>query len=140
MGDIVKVKIRKLMPFGAFAEIKKGVDGLIHISQISEQRIAKPDEKLKIGQEVNAKIIELDKENKKIELSIKELEGTSNELVSEEDNNKKTVENEVKENSTEENKIVEDKKEIEEKTVIEDKKEVEEKRTVEETTNNEESK
>ncbi len=79
VGDILRVKIKKLMPFGAFAEIEKGIDGLIHISQISEQKITKPEDKLQIGEEVNAKVIDADLENKKIELSIKELEGTSSE-------------------------------------------------------------
>lgn len=87
VGDVVKVKIRKFMPFGAFAQIAEGVDGLIHISQISTQRIAKPDEKLKIGEDVNAKVLNIDLENKKIELSIKELEGTSNEYSSLEEKN-----------------------------------------------------
>ena len=80
VNDIVEVKITKLMPFGAFAELEPGVEGLIHISQISSQRITKPEEKLTQGQILNAKIINLDLENKKIELSIKELEGTSNDL------------------------------------------------------------
>ena len=56
---------------------EKGIEGLIHISQICERRIAKPEDVLKIGQKVNAKIISIDKENKKIELSIREIEGTS---------------------------------------------------------------
>lgn len=80
VSDVVTVKILNFAPFGAFAKIEKGVEGLIHISQICEKRIARPDEVLKIGQKVNAKIISLDTENKKIELSIRELEGTSNEL------------------------------------------------------------
>lgn len=79
VNDIVKAKIVKLMPFGAFAELEKGIEGLIHISQITERRIAKPEEELQVGNIVNVKIIELDKENKKLELSMKELEGTSNE-------------------------------------------------------------
>ncbi len=66
VGDIVRVKIRKFM----------------HISQICEERISKPEEKLQIGEEVNAKIIDINLEKKKIELSIKELEGTSNEYSS----------------------------------------------------------
>ncbi len=82
VGDIIKVKIKKIMPFGVFAEVKEGVDGLIHISQISEQKISKPEEKLQIGEIVNAKVIDLNLENKKIELSIKELEGTSSEYSS----------------------------------------------------------
>ena len=81
VNDIVTVKVANLMPFGAFVKIDKGIEGLVHISQISEKRIAKPEEVLKVGQKVNAKIINIDLENKKIELSIKELEGTSNELV-----------------------------------------------------------
>ena len=61
------------MPFGAFAEIIPGVDGLIHISQIADRRIAKPDEVLEIGQEVEAKIIDIDPEKKKVSLSIRAL-------------------------------------------------------------------
>ena len=78
----IKVKIKNLVPFGAFAEVKKGVEGLIHISQISTKRITKPDEVLSTGEIVNAKIIELDIPNRKMELSIKELEGTSSEYSS----------------------------------------------------------
>lgn len=77
VNDIVEVKIVKCMQFGAFAELEQGIEGLIHISQISEERITKPEEKLKLGQILNAKIIDIDIENKKIGLSIKELEGTS---------------------------------------------------------------
>jgi small-conductance mechanosensitive channel len=83
VGDVVTVKISNLAPFGAFAKIDKGIEGLIHISQICEKRITKPEEVLKIGQKVNAKIISIDVENKKIELSIRELEGTSDELETE---------------------------------------------------------
>ena len=79
VGDVVKVKISKIMPFGAFAELEKGIEGLIHISQICERKITKPEEELQVGQKVNAKIINIDFENKKIELSIRELEGTSQE-------------------------------------------------------------
>lgn len=80
LNDVVKVKVVKLMPFGAFVQVDKGIEGLVHISQISEKKIAKPEDVLKVGQKVNAKIIELDKENRKLELSIRELEGTSDEF------------------------------------------------------------
>lgn len=83
VNDIVKAKVVKMMPFGAFVEIEKGIEGLVHISQITEKRIAKPEEELKIGQKVNAKIIDIDTENKKMELSIRDLEGTSNEYKEE---------------------------------------------------------
>lgn len=75
VGDVVNVKIVKLMQFGAFAEILPGVDGLIHVSQItSERRIGKPDEVLSEGQEVNVKITNIDFEKQKVSLSIRALE------------------------------------------------------------------
>ena len=73
VGDIVSVKIVSMMPFGAFAEIVDGVDGLIHISQISMTKIAKPADVLEIGQTVDAKIVEVDDEKKKVNLSIRVL-------------------------------------------------------------------
>ncbi len=75
VGDVMKVKIKSIKPFGAFANVAPTIDGLIHISQISSEKIAKPEDKLKVGQEVEVKVINVDKENKKVELSIKELEG-----------------------------------------------------------------
>ncbi len=72
-GSVAKVKIVKLMPFGAFAEVVPGVDGLIHISQIADSRIGKPDEVLTVGEEVDAKIIEIDNEKQKVSLSIRAL-------------------------------------------------------------------
>jgi ribosomal protein S1/(E)-4-hydroxy-3-methyl-but-2-enyl pyrophosphate reductase len=73
VGSIVKVKIVKLMTFGAFAEIIPGVDGLIHISQIADRRIGSAAEVLRDGQEVDVKIIEIDNEKKKVSLSIRAL-------------------------------------------------------------------
>jgi 4-hydroxy-3-methylbut-2-enyl diphosphate reductase len=62
-----------MMPFGAFAEIVDGVDGLIHISQIAQQKIAKPADVLELGQTVDVKIIAIDEEKQKISLSIRAL-------------------------------------------------------------------
>ena len=73
VGDVADVKIVKLMPFGAFAEIIEGVDGLIHISQIADRRIGKPSDVLSEGQQVQAKIIDIDNEKKKVSLSIRAL-------------------------------------------------------------------
>lgn len=73
VGDIVHGKVVRLVPFGCFVQIDDAIDGLVHISQISNKRIAKPDDVLKVGQEVDAKIIEMDVENRKIGLSIKEV-------------------------------------------------------------------
>ena len=73
IGDVVDAKIVKLMTFGAFAEILPGVDGLIHISQIANKRIGKPEDVLAEGQEVQVKITDVDAENKRISLSIRAL-------------------------------------------------------------------
>ena len=73
IGDIIPVKIVKLMPFGAFAEILPGVDGLIHISQIADRRIGMPSEVLSEGQEVKVKITDIDTERHKVSLSIRAL-------------------------------------------------------------------
>ncbi len=73
IGDIASVKIVSMMPFGAFAEVIDGVDGLIHISQIALQRIARPADVLEIGQIVDARIIDIDDERQKISLSIRSI-------------------------------------------------------------------
>jgi len=73
IGDVVDAKVVKLMTFGAFAEILPGVDGLIHISQIADRRIGKPEDVLSEGQEVKVKITDVDAENKRISLSIRAL-------------------------------------------------------------------
>lgn len=75
VGDIIDAKIVSFMPFGSFAQIIPGVDGLIHISQISEQHIAKPQDVLQMGETVKVKIIEIDEEKKRISLSIREAKG-----------------------------------------------------------------
>ncbi|MDD6238226.1 MAG: bifunctional 4-hydroxy-3-methylbut-2-enyl diphosphate reductase/30S ribosomal protein S1 [Oscillospiraceae bacterium] len=73
VGDVCEVKIVKLMTFGAFAEIIPGIDGLIHISQIADRRIGKPEDVLSEGQTVDVKIIDIDTEKKRISLSIRAL-------------------------------------------------------------------
>ncbi|MDD7651727.1 MAG: bifunctional 4-hydroxy-3-methylbut-2-enyl diphosphate reductase/30S ribosomal protein S1 [Candidatus Faecousia sp.] len=83
VGDVVPAKVVKLMTFGAFAEILPGVDGLIHISQIADRRIGKPEDVLSEGQEVTVKIIDVDAENKRISLSIRALLNGENEAPAE---------------------------------------------------------
>ena len=73
VGDVASVKIVNMMPFGAFAEIIDGVDGLIHISQIAQEKIGKPADVLELGQVVDVKIIAIDEENQKVSLSIRAL-------------------------------------------------------------------
>ncbi len=74
VGDVAKVKIVSFTPFGAFAEVVPGQDGLIHISEISRERIAKPSDVLTLGSEVDVKIIAVDEEKHKVSLSIKRLD------------------------------------------------------------------
>lgn len=73
IGDTANVKVVSLMPFGAFAEIVPGVDGLIHISQIADHKIEKPDDVLKVGDTVDVKITDINQETKKVSLSIRAL-------------------------------------------------------------------
>ena len=73
-GDVVHGKVVRIVPFGAFVEVEKGIDGLVHVSQISHEFLENPTTALTIGQEVDAKIIKLDCAEKKMTLSIKALE------------------------------------------------------------------
>lgn len=82
-GDIVKGTVTNIKPYGAFIEIEGGITGLLHIEDISVARIKSPKEKLKIGQNVNIMIKSIDKENKRILLTYKELLGTWEENVKE---------------------------------------------------------
>ena len=73
VGDVIKGKVVRIVNFGAFVEVEKGVDGLIHVSQISNQWLENPVTALEVGQEVEAKILDINPEKEKITLSIKAL-------------------------------------------------------------------
>lgn len=73
VDDIVKAKVVSITPFGAFAQIIEGIDGLIHISQVANKRVTNVKDVLSIGDEVEAKITEIDSEKKRISLSIRAL-------------------------------------------------------------------
>lgn len=83
-GDVAEVKVVNIMPFGAFAEIIPGADGLIHISQIADRKIGNPGEVLEVGQKVEAKIIGIDDEKQQVSLSIRALLETEGEEFAEE--------------------------------------------------------
>ncbi len=72
VGNVVSGKVVRMVPFGAFVELEEGIDGLVHISQIAYEHVEKPEDVLTVGQEISAKVTELDLDNKKISLSIKE--------------------------------------------------------------------
>lgn len=81
VNSIVDGKIVRMLPFGAFVELEEGIDGLIHISQISDKHIAKPEDVLSIGDTIKVKILDIDIESKKISLSKKEADGKIDESV-----------------------------------------------------------
>ncbi len=74
VGDIVNGTVVNLLDFGAFVKLETGVDGLLHVSQIAREHVEKPGDKLELGEEVEVLITDIDEENKKISLSIKEIE------------------------------------------------------------------
>ena len=73
VGDVVKGKVVRLVNFGAFVEVEKGVDGLVHVSQISNEWLENPVKALEVGQEIEAKILDINVEKEKMTLSIKAL-------------------------------------------------------------------
>ncbi len=73
IGTIVTGKVARMTDFGAFVELTRGVDALLHVSQISKEHVEKPSDVLKVGQEIEAKIVDFNEEDKKISLSIKAL-------------------------------------------------------------------
>lgn len=72
VGDIVDGKVVRLVDFGAFVMLEEGIEGLVHISQISDKHIAKPSDELKVNENVKVKILDVNKEDRKISLSIRE--------------------------------------------------------------------
>ena len=71
VGNIVKGKVARMTDFGAFVELEPGIDALLHVSQIAKEHVEKPSDVLKVGQEVEAKIVDFNEADKKISLSIK---------------------------------------------------------------------
>ncbi len=74
VNDVIEGTVKRLVNFGAFVEVLPGVEGLVHISQISREHIGTPGEVLEVGQKVNVKVLEVNASEKRISLSIKELE------------------------------------------------------------------
>lgn len=72
VGSRIKGKVTKITAFGAFIELENGIEGLVHVTELSDQAFAKVEDVVKVGDEVTAKVIKLDPEHKKIALSIKD--------------------------------------------------------------------
>ena len=83
VGNVVKGKVARMTDFGAFVELAPGVDALLHVSQISRAHVEKPSDVLAIGQEITAKIVDLNEAEKKISLSMKALEADNAEETEE---------------------------------------------------------
>lgn len=96
VGDVVTGKVVNLLDFGAFVRLDEGVDGLVHVSQISKEHVNKPSDVLKVGESVNAKIIDVNEENQRISLSIKAVEENKENDVEEEVQNFANNEMDVK--------------------------------------------
>ena len=84
VGNVVTGKVARMTDFGAFVELAPGVDALLHVSQISREHVAKPADVLSIGQEIEAKVVDFNGEDKKISLSMKALEAPAAEEATEE--------------------------------------------------------
>jgi len=83
IGDVVNGKVSKVTNYGAFIELEHDIDGLVHVSQISEEHVEKPKDVLEAGQEVSARVIKIDHEDRRIGLSIKAADYDSDQLASE---------------------------------------------------------
>ena len=93
VGDVIKGKVVQIKEYGAFIELAPGLDGLVHISEIAYKRVNKVADELTLGQEVEAKILEIDKERKRISLSIKETLEKPAEVIAAEEAAKAAAEN-----------------------------------------------
>ena len=81
VGTVITGKVARMTDFGAFVELAPGVDALLHVSQISKAHVDKPSDVLKVGEEVTAKIVDLNEREKKISLSMKALEAADEETA-----------------------------------------------------------
>ena len=75
MGSIVKGKVYNITDFGAFVELEPGIDGLLHVSNIMDEAVKHPSEVLRKGQRVDKMVLEIDSDNKRIALGMKQIEG-----------------------------------------------------------------
>ncbi|MBR5270513.1 MAG: S1 RNA-binding domain-containing protein, partial [Anaerotignum sp.] len=84
VGTVVEGKVVRMVPFGAFVELEPGVDGLVHISQIANKHVVKPEDELKVGEVIKVKVLEVNSEQKKISLSKRQAEAPVEEAPAEE--------------------------------------------------------
>ena len=85
IGNVVTGKVARMTDFGAFVELEPGIDALLHVSQISKEHVEKPADVLKVGEEITAKVVDFNEDDKKISLSIKALQVPEKKEEAEED-------------------------------------------------------
>ncbi len=85
IGNVVTGKVARMTDFGAFVELEPGIDALLHVSQISKEHVEKPSDVLKVGEEITAKVVDFNEDDKKISLSIKALQVPAKKEEPEED-------------------------------------------------------
>lgn len=85
IGNVVTGRVARMTDFGAFVELEPGIDALLHVSQISREHVEKPADVLKVGEEVTAKVVDFNEDDKKISLSIKALQTPEKKEEPEED-------------------------------------------------------
>src|SRR2546421_6555888 len=90
-GMVVKGHVTKIANFGLFVELEPGLEGLLHISEISDQKVEKPEDSLKVGQEVEVKILRVDTDERKIGLSLKRAQWAQEEIAREEERKERSV-------------------------------------------------
>jgi small subunit ribosomal protein S1 len=84
VGEIIKGTVTKLVPFGAFVQVRPGIEGLVHISELSRRHVEQPDEVVGVNQEIDVKVIDIDIDRRRISLSLKQIEGEMEEEFEEE--------------------------------------------------------
>ena len=90
-GMVVRGAVTKIANFGVFVELEPGLEGLLHISEISDQKVEKPEDQLKVGQELDVKILRVDSDERKIGLSLKRAMWAQEEQVKEEERKERSV-------------------------------------------------
>jgi len=90
-GQVVKGHVTKIANFGVFVELEPGLEGLLHISEISDQKVEKPEDQLKAGQEIDVKILRVDSDERKIGLSLKRAQYAVEEEKKEEERSQRST-------------------------------------------------
>ncbi len=84
VGEVIKGMVTKLVPFGAFVQVRPGIEGLVHISELSRRHVEQPDEVVGVNQDIEVKVIDIDIDRRRISLSLKQILGEDDEDIEEE--------------------------------------------------------